>query len=275
VSTGEPWAVSRVYEVLRMPIELASDRPEVGPILDRICAEFPTTSAAPIVTVSLRTSASGHAVWVNEERRSEDLAFDQGVMKLMSVLHAEAMARCSLWSIHAGVVSRSGRAAAFPGRSGVGKSTLVGACVRLGWDYVSDEALSFDPDTMEVVPYPKPLWLDGRAADHVDLDASELAVTPDRYKYPVTPTDLGGRVAGGSVRLAWVILIDRSAPTSGVEPLRRAELATLLLRNTFRRTEQPERNFAAAVAVASQVEGHRLCYRDPLEGARLLDTLVE
>ncbi len=272
-AAGPKWSTDRVYEVLRMSIRLVSTEPELGAILDRLCADFAPSEDPPALTISLRAGDEGYTVWAGETRRSEPQDFDQAVMKLMSVLHALAMEHCELWSVHAGVVSRDGEAIAFPGRSGVGKSTLVGACVRAGWEYLSDEALSFDPETMEVVPYPKPIWMDWRATRSVGLKDAELTITPSRYKYPVTPGDLGGSIAEGSVRLATIVLIERAEGALRLEPLRRAELVTLLLRNTFKRSVHPERNFAGAVAVASQVDGHRLVYDDPMEAARLLETL--
>ncbi|MCL1599115.1 MAG: hypothetical protein M3094_08025, partial [Actinomycetia bacterium] len=226
----DTWGSERVYEILRMPIRLASTDERLGLILDRICEDFDPSTEPPITTVSIRSDGDGYTVWAGETRKSDVLDFDQSVMKLMSTLHREAMKLCDLWSVHAGVVSRNGRAVAFPGISGVGKSTLAGACVAAGWEYVSDEALSFDPDTMEVVLYPKPIWMDGKATRSVGLDDSGLTITPDHYKYPVTPRDLGGRVADGPIRLAHLILIERSKEDNPrIEPLRPAELVTLLL----------------------------------------------
>lgn len=267
------WSTERIYEVLRVPMRVASTEPELGPILDRLCADFAPSDKPPTLTLSLRPYESGYAVWVDDDRRSEQKDFDQAVMKLMSVLHGQAMDHCELWSVHAGVVSRNGRAVAFPGKSGVGKSTLVGACVQVGWEYVSDEALSFDPDTIEVVPYPKPIWMDWRATRSMGIDDSTLTVTPERYKYPVMPEDLGGSIAEGPIRLGALILIERSEGAARLEPLRSAELVTLLLKNTFKRAAHPERNFTAAVEVASQVDGHRLVMDDPVKAAHLLDTL--
>ncbi len=269
------YASERTYEILRMPIRLASTDPRLGPILDRICEDFTPTTDAPIATVSIRADGDGYTVWAGDARKSDVLDFDQSIMKLMSTLHREAMKLCDLWSVHAGVVSRDGRAVAFPGVSGVGKSTLAGACVASGWDYVSDETLSFDSDTMEIVLYPKPIWMDGKATRSVGLDDSGLAITPERYKYPVTPRDLGGRIAEGPIHLAHLVLIERSGDEGPrIEPLRQAEVVTLLLRNTFKKADDSERKFTDAVAVASQVDGHRLIFDEPMQAVHLLDTLT-
>ena len=58
--------------------------------------------------------------------------------------------------VHAGVVAWEGRAIVIPGRSFTGKSTLVGALVRAGATYFSDEYAVFDARGL-VQPYPVPL----------------------------------------------------------------------------------------------------------------------
>jgi len=113
--TGPDWRCERTYEILRMPIRLASTDERLGPILDRICQDFASTGDEPIATISIRSESDGFTVWAGETKKSDVLDFDQSVMKLMSTLHREAMKLCSLWSVHAGVVSRIGRAVAFPG----------------------------------------------------------------------------------------------------------------------------------------------------------------
>ena len=42
-----------------------------------------------------------------------------------------------------------------------GKTTLTAGLVRAGFDYLSDEAVAFDWDTLDIVPYAKPLSIDG------------------------------------------------------------------------------------------------------------------
>jgi hypothetical protein len=58
--------------------------------------------------------------------------------------------------VHAGAVARHGRAILLPGRSGAGKTTLVAALLRAGFQYLSDEAAVLRPDG-RIWPYAKPL----------------------------------------------------------------------------------------------------------------------
>ncbi|MSY12455.1 MAG: hypothetical protein F2673_04925, partial [Actinobacteria bacterium] len=46
--------------------------------------------------------------------------------------------------LHAAGVARDGRAVVMAGRSGDGKSTLTARLVRSGWEYVTDEQITFD-----------------------------------------------------------------------------------------------------------------------------------
>ncbi len=62
--------------------------------------------------------------------------------------------------IHAGCVASAG-AVLLPGRSGAGKSTLVSSCVTAGMSYLSDEFAVVDLDDGSIVPYAKPIALDG------------------------------------------------------------------------------------------------------------------
>lgn len=57
--------------------------------------------------------------------------------------------------VHAGVVGWRGKAILLPGRSGVGKSTLTAALVRLGASFLSDEFAVLDHQG-RVYPYPLP-----------------------------------------------------------------------------------------------------------------------
>ena len=58
-------------------------------------------------------------------------------------LHVAEMA-CERTFLHAGVVGWRGKAIVLPGRSGVGKSSLVAALLRAGAEYLSDEYAVID-----------------------------------------------------------------------------------------------------------------------------------
>ena len=61
---------------------------------------------------------------------------------------------------HAGGVERNGVACVLPADPESGKTTLTTGLVRAGYSYLTDEAISFDWETGEIEPYPKPLSID-------------------------------------------------------------------------------------------------------------------
>jgi hypothetical protein len=64
--------------------------------------------------------------------------------------------------LHAACVARPGGGAVLlAGGPGAGKSTLTAACLAAGFAYLSDELAAIDHRTGTVVPYAKPLVLDG------------------------------------------------------------------------------------------------------------------
>ena len=82
------------------------------------------------------------------------------VTELLHAVNHRAIASWDGVVCHAGGVARGGDAFVFPAQMEWGKTTLTAGLVRFGFDYLSDEAIAFTPDTNVVEPYPKPLSLD-------------------------------------------------------------------------------------------------------------------
>ena len=109
--------------------------------------------------------------------------------------------------IHAAAVGGT-RAVLLPGPSGAGKSTVAAACVRAGMSYLSDEYGVLDTERGVLLPYPKPLSLDGEV-----LVASSQLRAGSR----------GGQLAPGA------ILFPRYDPRQPPARTRLAPAAALLL----------------------------------------------
>ncbi len=109
--------------------------------------------------------------------------------------------------VHAGVVGGAG-AAILPGRSGAGKSTLVAACVAEGMAYLSDEYAAVDLDRGTVVPYPKPIGLEGeRLVASADLGAGTVPRAPVAAAGIAFPRyEEGSRTTCTSVDASWTFL---------------------------------------------------------------------
>jgi HprK-related kinase A len=66
---------------------------------------------------------------------------------------------------HASVMSLNGMGAIFAGDPGHGKSTLAAALLMRGWSYLSDEFALIDPNTKQLVAYPKALCIKAGSFD--------------------------------------------------------------------------------------------------------------
>ncbi|MFZ9015668.1 MAG: hypothetical protein ACO23O_01590 [Ilumatobacteraceae bacterium] len=92
-------------------------------------------------------------------RESSETVIEGGVDGIVDDLHLTiALHATDSIFIHAGAVAIGGTAILLPGRSHVGKSTLVAALVRAGADYLSDEYARIAPDG-SVLPYARPIHL--------------------------------------------------------------------------------------------------------------------
>ncbi|NND03065.1 MAG: hypothetical protein HKN91_09780 [Acidimicrobiia bacterium] len=192
----------------------------------------------------------------------------------MTALNRQAIDDYTGLALHAGVVAVDGVAIAFPADSGGGKSTLTAACVRDGFEYVSDESLCIDPASAAVVLYPKPLGLSYWSRTQVGLDDSALAFPPGRGEGMATAEDLGSRVATGEIRLAHVVLpVYGSNPAQlAAEPAQTALAA--LLEHSFNHYKLGERAFMLAAQLANEVQAWTLEYEDPVAAAQLIRSLV-
>ena len=119
-------------------------------------------------------------------------------MAIVGPLFGVILAQRGRFVLHASAVSMNGRAVAFTGPSGRGKSTLVAALARAGYPLVADDltVIDFNGQTPLVKPgFPRvKLWPDSAAALEHDVDALPL-IHPERTKRslsmpPIQPADI-------------------------------------------------------------------------------------
>jgi hypothetical protein len=181
------------------------------------------------------------------------------ISHLLSRINGAVLTASPYLGIHAGVVAANGRAVAFPAASGVGKSTLVAACLQAGMSYVSDEALCLDWTTGDLVPYPRPIGLS-------DKSCRLLGLTPD----PVTETALsaamlGAKHAATPLQLSHLVLLNES--NTGLEPVSRNVGVAELLKRSFNHWHQPERAFELAHDVTREASVWRMGRGTPANAA--------
>jgi Coenzyme PQQ synthesis protein D (PqqD) len=183
----------------------------------------------------------------------------------LTAINVSAVALTPTFAMHAAVVGRAGHTVVLPGPSGQGKTTLTAALLQLGWDYVSDEALSLRWSDGSIVPYPRPLALSTWAAAELGVNgapAGQDVVLPARELARVA-TDVAPPV--GVVML----LRDGSEPPR-LERLHRAEGVAELLRRGFTHFQRPQRALELLAELVAPADVCVLRHGDPQRAAALL-----
>lgn len=189
---------------------------------------------------------------------------------LLSAVNVAVLARTRRLAVHAGVVSVDGRSIAFPGGSGAGKSTITAACLRRGFEYVSDEALCLDLATALVHPFLRPLALDDNSwrllGESTEGGGSALAAS----ERVVSAFQLGARSVLAAQPLGHVVLLAREPGRLQLAPVRRGDALAALLRHSFNHYLMPEAAVDVVHRAVSAAQTWRLSYSDPLDAAALL-----
>ncbi len=141
-----------------------------------------TDTGDPTMFFDVHETDGGEVVLVTDyEWKSPSL--EACLRQLTSVINEYAVWTHSCAALHSGAVrSPEGDIVLLPAPSGNGKSTLTGAFVAAGWDYLGDEAVGVRPGSMVAVGYPKRLAIDASSravlnlpeSDSDDLDPAEI-----------------------------------------------------------------------------------------------------
>jgi hypothetical protein len=189
------------------------------------------------------------------------------LLHVATAMNAAALLAAPELTIHAGVVAHDGVAVAMPADSGVGKSTLTAACLRVGFRYVSDEALCLRYPDGAVVPYPRPIALSAWSAAAI---AAVGHGTPAGDELLYTAADLGAANQQEPARLGHIVVIERGAAGSSLTPARRPDAVALLLGLSFNHFRRPADAVRLIADVVSATSVWTLRYTDPLAAAGLL-----
>jgi hypothetical protein len=238
---------------------------EVGDELRRVLGPFlvpphPSTADAPAVRTIAVPARAGPAP-----------AVSQVVGQLLGRLNLAALQAADCLAVHSGAVALGGRVVAFPGPSGVGKSTLTACCLQAGLEYVSDEALCLSWDTGAVLGYPRAMALSRWSAGALGV---RLPSTVDELL--LTAADLGATVAPGPLAVAHVVLVDRMGGQAAcvLQPTSRGDAVAELLRRSFTHWRDPDRAFALAHETMRRAQAWRLTLGDPGSAAGLIGRLL-
>lgn len=248
---------------------------------------FELDAAEPAAGAELLRLWGGFAVDAAGPARALRLDSADQVPALSAEINRTALEEFGGFAAHAGVLTRGEVTVAVAGRSGQGKSTLVAAALRAGFDYVSDEALCVRwpsaelpglpdlPGTDEVTAYPRPIGLTPWSVERLGLTASHLPTVltpPEAY---LTAADLGAVVRAEPPPLRHVVLLDNPTAETDLRPARRSEVAAALLSLSFTAWRRPEAAFALAHRLAGAAQAWRLRPGPPAEAAARLAALVD
>lgn len=139
--------------------------------------------------------------------------------------------------VHAAAASWNGMGVVMPAPMSSGKSTLVAGLVQRGFQYLSDEAAVFDPQTGDLLPYPKPLSLEPPSM--AALDGVHRYLPPEYawntcMQYQLGPDDLRTGSIGRACPVGLVVApqFEAGAATE-LEPISGATAVRLLAENAF------------------------------------------
>jgi hypothetical protein len=176
-------------------------------------------------------------------------------------------------ALHAGAVQAAAGAIIIPGRSGAGKSTIVALLTRLGFGYLTDEAVVFDDAEPLIEPYPKPLSLGPDSIELLGLaaDLPEPFADADDDKQLVPARLLRDHCIASSCEPLGVVLFERAA---GVEPMgdpvSKGALLAALAGDALSFPSRPRATLDALADVAMHVPGIRVKARGSREIASLI-----
>jgi hypothetical protein len=206
----------------------------------------------------------------NCKRMSGSLTWCGAAVDLMTRVNQMVIGDYLGYALHAGVVALGDSAIALPADSGGGKTTLIAACVKAGFTYVSDEAMCVDPGTATVVPYPKPFGMSAWTRRTIGLEDASLPLPPDGAEEALVPPDMLGEVQTGLSPLRHLVMAEYGHGSPTLTAAGGADAMHALLEYSFNHYKFGERAFHLAAGLASGAEAWKLTYDDPMEAAELL-----
>lgn len=175
--------------------------------------------------------------------------------------------------VHAAALAGGRGALVVPGASGLGKSTLAGACLQAGFALLSDEAACFTP-AGRLVPHPRPFGLSLHSRQL--LGVADLEPRPEEVAIP--PHVFGTTVAPEqTVRPLAIVVAQRRPGPACIEPAERHDGLSALLANCLNAASVPQAGqWTAAAAwallgdVARSTPAVHLGFDDPHTAAAAL-----
>jgi hypothetical protein len=232
----------------------------LGGYLDELFAALPRADRAD-TTITVDGERGDYRLAIGDDTVLDDSEPFTVVNRLVQRLNTLATASPGFVCAHASGVERNGAAYVFPAHMESGKTTLAAGLVRAGFDYLTDEAVAFDPVTSLIEPYPKPLSLDPGSWSlfpEAEPDpALRHGAALDQWQVPVAALRAGA--IGGPCPARFVVFpVYRAGATTEFVAMTRGEALVELARNTFAFNEQGRFALDALARVVRVAECGRL-----------------
>jgi hypothetical protein len=209
----------------------------------------------------------GASLTVDGDVVASEISRDRVLSHLMSELNQRAVeATTDHLLLHAGAVAAGNRAILLPAPMESGKTTLTVGLIQRGLDYVTDEAVAIDADSLRLLPYPKPLSIDQGSWEvlaHLEPQLPEHLKQLHAFQWQVAPEDIRPGCIAGPCSPALIVApkYDPDHPTR-LEPIGRAEAVVLLAENSFNFRDDGRRWLPVIGAVVERCESYRLSIHD-------------
>lgn len=176
--------------------------------------------------------------------------------------------------LHAAAVAQDGRAVVLSAPMENGKTTTAAGLVRAGLQYLTDEAVALDPDTLVITPFAKPLSIEQGSwevlADMRPVVPPQLAAYLSN-QWQVPPHRIRpGAIAPGAEPALVVMPRYVEGSRSELVEVSRATALTALIDQCFTFSRHPRRDFDTLAALVARTRCYRLTVGNLDEAAALV-----
>lgn len=265
------WTVGRTHPYLEKKLAICGPDPGLIAMIDEFLGD-PVSGEEPDTLFAVQPD-DDHIELIDDSRWRFSSP-DQLLRQLPNALNLFAGRSTRSIVLHAGAVrTRDGRIIAITGTIDAGKSTLVGALVRSGADYLGDEAIAIDTAARHLHGYPKPLTLSPESQGLLGLQGPPDHPTAMMHRRADEIRDdasaIGGRI--GPIDLIVNVRHDRAASITS-DRLEPEPALRMLLENTLNPDLAGSSGLRTLVKLAESVPVVHIRHGDAIELAHRLLT---